>query len=30
VLNADANSFFTAMGSNHDVKYGVGFRTVDA
>ena len=30
VFNADLNSFFTAIGSSHDVKYGVGFRTVDA
>src|SRR5262245_32830868 len=26
VLNADLNSFVTAFGASHDVKYGVGFR----
>ena len=30
VLNADLNSFLTAVGASHDVKYGFGFRTVDA
>src|SRR2546430_13745531 len=24
------SSFFSAMGSSHDVKYGFGYRTVDA
>jgi len=30
VANIDANSFFSAMSASHDVKYGFGFRTVDA
>jgi len=30
VANIDANSFLSAMSASHDVKYGFGFRTVDA
>jgi Carboxypeptidase regulatory-like domain/TonB-dependent Receptor Plug Domain len=30
VVNADLNSFLTARGVAHDLKYGVGFRRVDA
>src|SRR6266705_2750617 len=30
VANSDANSFLNAMGASHAVKYGFGFRTVDA
>jgi len=30
VANIDANSFLNAMGASHAVKYGFGFRTVDA
>ena len=29
-VNADANSFLTAFGASHDVKYGVGYRRVNA
>jgi hypothetical protein len=29
-VNADLNSFFSKFGAAHDVKYGVGFRRVDA
>lgn len=28
-VNVDANSFVSAMGAAHDVKYGFGFRTTD-
>jgi len=30
VANVDVNNFISAMGSSHDLKYGFGFRTVDA
>jgi len=30
VANVDVNNFVSAMGSSHDLKYGFGFRTVDA
>ena len=30
VFNADVNSFLTAVGASHDLKYGFGYRTVDA
>jgi hypothetical protein len=30
IANIDANNFVTAMGATHDLKYGFGFRTVDA
>jgi len=30
VVNADLHSFLSAGGATHDVKYGVGFRRVDA
>ena len=30
VVNVDANSFLTALGGSHDLKYGVGYRRVDA
>jgi carboxypeptidase family protein/TonB-dependent receptor-like protein len=30
VVNVDLNSFLTAHGTAHDVKYGVGFRRADA
>jgi hypothetical protein len=30
VANIDVNSFLTGMGASHDLKYGFGFRTVDA
>jgi hypothetical protein len=30
ILNVDLNNFLTAMGSSHDIKYGVGYRRVDA
>jgi len=30
VLTADLNSFLSAFGASHDVKYGFGYRTVDA
>jgi hypothetical protein len=29
-VNADLNSFFNALGASHDVKYGVGWRRVNA
>ena len=29
-VNIDANAFVTAMGRSHDLKYGFGFRRVDA
>ena len=29
-VNADLNSFFTALGASHDVKYGFGWRKVDS
>ena len=30
VANVDVNNFVTAMGATHNLKYGFGFRTVDA
>jgi hypothetical protein len=30
IANVDVNNFIGAMGSSHDLKYGFGFRTVDA
>ena len=30
ILNADANSFVSAWGASHDLRYGFGYRTVDA
>jgi len=30
VANVDVNNFISAMGNSHDLKYGFGFRTVDA
>ena len=30
ILNADANNFLTGFGGSHDLKYGFGFRSVDA
>jgi hypothetical protein len=30
ILNVDVNNFMNAIGASHDVKYGVGFRSVDA
>jgi hypothetical protein len=30
VANIDVNNYLSAMGSSHDLKYGFGFRTVDA
>jgi hypothetical protein len=30
VLNVDVNNFMNALGASHDVKYGFGFRSVDA
>jgi hypothetical protein len=29
-VNVDVNNFLTAMGGSHDIKYGFGYRTVDA
>ena len=30
IANVDVNNFISAMGSNHELKYGFGFRMVDA
>src|SRR4029077_13040729 len=30
IANVDINNFVSAMGSSHDLKYGFGFRSVDA
>ena len=30
IANVDVNNFLSAMGGSHDLKYGFGFRTVDA
>jgi hypothetical protein len=30
IANVDINNFISAMGSSHDLKYGFGFRSVDA
>ncbi len=30
VVNVNAQSFMTAMGASHDLKFGVGYRTTDA
>jgi hypothetical protein len=30
IANLDVNNFISAMGTSHDLKYGFGFRTVDA
>jgi hypothetical protein len=30
IVNADLNNFFTGFGGSHDLKYGAGFRNVDA